>query len=621
MKKPHALIIASLVVFASAFILVSFPSAKAGDAVFNAQALAGTTSSVTSLTAYIDRFASDRMFIAVTFLHTLTCPTGSQTSFSISDNSTAKAFVRAGCKTFGASGVGSDEIWYYNTTGLSTSFNKLVYSWSGSALYMQFQVSSWSSVNTAVTPTYANGGSSVSSCSSETALDPTFSELSTETIVAYSVLLTCGAGTYPSSVTGTGALAHEIQGFAGCSLPGGTCMNTAYIQTGGTGISFGIPASPTKYWEVSYIRFAGVVNVPPTVNTNPANDIRLDQASIHGNATSFGDCASPTPVPTLGFYYGTHGHVTDNNVTSGAVSLFFDENYTIHDLTPGLEYDFQAWVTCRYESSGLQITLGGILSFTTITPPGIQTQAADAIADNGAMLHGDVTSAGDCVGSESVGFFFGFHGHVTDNNDTVSNGFPPHFQYFPSLISGVQYDFQAWGLCRLVNGQTGFSIAAILNFTTLRKIPTVITNDPQSDFFNSSNFILSGTITDMGNATYLNVGFLYSLNASMTNATNVTAGFRMTTGSFSYSIPGLSPGVTVYVRAWVNGNLTREYALGSIKSGTTASIQFDIFGVIWLIVFFSILCVGVVGASSIRRYRGGGRGSKGHRGSFGGEGQ
>ena len=89
---------------------------------------------------------------------------------------------------------------------------------------------------------------------------------------------------------------------------------------------------------------------------------------------------------------------------------------------------------------------------------------------------------------------------------------------------------------------------------------------------------LSAQVTDLGNGSILNVGFIVSTDATptMQNGTTVTCGTGQT---FSGDISGLQPTTTYYVRAYVRNELTTT--LGAVSAFTTAeagSLEFCTFG-------------------------------------------
>lgn len=198
-------------------------------------------------------------------------------------------------------------------------------------------------------------------------------------------------------------------------------------------------------------------------------------------------------------------------------------------------------------------------------PPSVSTNSATSIGSSGATLQGSLTGLGSAT-AVAVGFQFGANANlngatnVTVGTETATGGFS---QAVSGFAASTTYYFRAWA-----NGQ-GFATGSILSFTTLAaptSPPSVSTWTATG--INATAATLQGSLTGLGTATSVTVGFLYSTSGSLSGAANVTAGTLTATGSFSRGVLSLAASTTYYFAAWGNG---QGFTKGLIVSFTTAA--------------------------------------------------
>ncbi len=200
------------------------------------------------------------------------------------------------------------------------------------------------------------------------------------------------------------------------------------------------------------------------------------------------------------------------------------------------------------------------------TPPSVSTGAATGVGQTAATLNGNLGGMGTAA-TVSVGFLYstdaGLAGatNVTAGSLTAAASFD---ESLTGLTAGTTYYFKAWA-----NGD-GFSAGTVLSFATTSvspqvRAPSVATNDASS--IGQTSATLNGNLQSLGTASSVTVGFLYSTDAGLAGATNVTAGSETAAGLFDQPATGLGANTTYYVKAWALGN---GFASGSVVSFTTA---------------------------------------------------
>ena len=178
--------------------------------------------------------------------------------------------------------------------------------------------------------------------------------------------------------------------------------------------------------------------------------------------------------------------------------------------------------------------------------PTVVVYSATNISSSSATLNGELLSLGQ-ASTVQVCFEYGLtpgFGSVTSNQTMSAPG------AFTAILTGLTpntiYDFRAiadGGIFGASNGD--FS----LNFTTLNIFPTVTTN-PATDV-ETYSAVLNGTVTSMGGYSNVTVYFEFGPTQGYGTITGYSQS-ATTTGSFNYTLTGLSPNTLYHYRAVVD---------------------------------------------------------------------
>lgn len=200
------------------------------------------------------------------------------------------------------------------------------------------------------------------------------------------------------------------------------------------------------------------------------------------------------------------------------------------------------------------------------TPPSVTTADATAVGQTTATLNGNLGALGT-GSSVSVGFLYGTSPALAGaTNATVGtkSAAGSYSKALDGLAASTNYYVQAWA-----SGE-GFTLGFIRGFITLATAhvaaPSVTTLGPTS--IGMTTATLNGSLTSVGSASSVTVGFRFGTNPSLSGATNMTVGTESSAGAFSEAVSELSPSSTYYVQAWAKGD---GYAAGTIVKFSTAS--------------------------------------------------
>ena len=201
---------------------------------------------------------------------------------------------------------------------------------------------------------------------------------------------------------------------------------------------------------------------PPTVVTNPANNITDTSATLNGSITDTGG----ENATQRGFEWGTSPGVYPNNWTQAGSYGIGGFSRGIAGLAPSTTYYFRAKAR---NSAGW--AYGAELSFTTgaapINPPTVVTNPANNITDTSATLNGSITNTG---GENAIerGFDWGTVSEVYPNSWTQngSYGIGAFNRGIAGLAPSTTYYFRA-----KARNSAGWAYGAELSFTTGAAIP------------------------------------------------------------------------------------------------------------------------------------------------------
>jgi len=296
----------------------------------------------------------------------------------------------------------------------------------------------------------------------------------------------------------------------------------------------------------------------PVVTTTAVSNITATSGTSGGNITTEGS----STVLTRGVCWstGTTPSISDNITTDGAGA----GNYAsmISNLFGGTTYFVRAYAT-----NGSGTGYGMAMSFKTSgqppNPPSATIQNATNIQTTSATLNATINAN---YYSTDVIFEYGtttsYGSLISATQSPVSGGTNTNVSAaITSITSGTTYHYRA----KAVNS-LGTTYSADLSFTTLGKVPTVLTLEPTNILSVSAQ--INGTI----NPNYLSTTVTFEYGIS-TNYDNVVAATQspLTGGSnisVSVNLTSLSVGTTYHYRAKAVNSLGTTY--GADMSFTAA---------------------------------------------------
>jgi hypothetical protein len=339
----------------------------------------------------------------------------------------------------------------------------------------------------------------------------------------------------------------------------GVTVNHAFSAAGTYAVSLtitdqnGSSNSTSKYVQVT--SSGNPPPTPPSVSTSPATSIGTSNATLNGNLNGLGDASSVS----VGFRWGTSPSLAGaTNVTVSTRSSPGAFSSAVSGLSGGTTYYFAAW------ASGDGFVAGSILSFVpTTTPPSVATYAATSKGQTTATLNGYLSALGS-ASSVAVGFLYDTSSTLsaaTNVTATTLTSPGPFSAAVQGLTTGTTYYYRAWA------SGAGFASGDVQSFVAANpgtSVPQTHTTTGHGS--GPTTATLNGSVTSLGSATAVNVGFLYGTSPSLVGAVNVTVGILAAPGNFTLNAGGLYPGLTYYYEAWAEG---QGFAAGEILNLTT----------------------------------------------------
>jgi hypothetical protein len=194
--------------------------------------------------------------------------------------------------------------------------------------------------------------------------------------------------------------------------------------------------------------------------------------------------------------------------------------------------------------------------------PAVTTNDATSVVETSATLNGNLTAMGS-NSSVSVSFEYGVTpGSYTDETISESQSTPGAFSFdLGSLTPGTAYYFRA----KAVGNSTAYGVEKSFTASSTAQLPSVTTTGVSR--VKSTSAVPSGYLSSLGSASTVYLSFEWGTTPGVySNETAPKA--KLSAGSFTASLTGLSAGTTYYFRAKAVGDGTacgeeRSFAPGS----------------------------------------------------------
>lgn len=374
--------------------------------------------------------------------------------------------------------------------------------------------------------------------------------------------------TFNGTITNVGDPAYTERGFVYATTHNPTITSgTKKVAAGsGTG-AFSVNATGIAEDQIYYVR-AYATNVSgtaygtevsfdfnvimPTIQTEAITNknIGAGTATFNGNITSIGDL----PYTEKGFVYATVSNPTiddEKKTVSGTVGGTFSRNIT--GLQADNIYYIRAFVT---NSKGTIYGSNVVMDFNA-TLPQVTTQSITnkSIGNGSATFNGTIVSIGDPAYTQK-GFVYGLSQNPNVNDDTKKIVSGSGTGAFSSNITGLLINNTYYVRTYATNiGGTSYGTEMSFNMTPI--LPSVITDSISN--ISATSATLNGNITNLGDPTYTERGFVYSTltNPTISDTKIIVSGSG--TGTYSTNATGLTAQTTYYVRAYAKNIIGTIY--------------------------------------------------------------
>jgi uncharacterized protein (TIGR02145 family) len=279
--------------------------------------------------------------------------------------------------------------------------------------------------------------------------------------------------------------------------------------------------------------------------------------------TAHGICWNTTGNPTLNGEHMLNGSGEGDFIADLAGRLLPERTYYVR------AYAFNQKGVLQYSDNQLTFKT---LPAPVVIKPAVTTYAVSSLAQTSAQLNGNITANGSPAITER-----GFYWSSTNVNPGPATGgtkviVPGTTGIFSHMLTGLQPGQPCYFTAYAKTGMES-TTGTVKSFTTLTAQvvakPTVSTLAESS--LSKTSAILNGNVSADGGTIVTERGFYWS--NTIVNPGPQTGGLRVvlngTTGPFSYSLSGMSPGQTVYYTAYAKNS--QGFGSGTARSFKTLS--------------------------------------------------
>lgn len=365
-----------------------------------------------------------------------------------------------------------------------------------------------------------------------------------------------------ASTNGTGAYTCNITTFS----PRTTYYIRAYA-TNSVGTSYGAEMTFTTL-ALPDVESDSVFNITP-VSARCAGRVLNDGGAP---VTARGFCYGRTPMPVV---------ATDSIVrasSNGTGSFACD----ITGLDTGVTYYVRAFAT-----NSVGTNYGAQMTFTTQYLPVVLIDLINNITNSSATCRGIVRDDGGSPVTERGVCYDTAHNPTMANNVIVAgtNGTGAYISIVTGLEANTTYYVRPYA-----RTSVGLSYGAEWSFTT-KSLPTV--NTSLITNLTDTSAVCGGMVrVDANTPTITGRGICYSTTPGPTVLDNVIPDATGGAGSFSFTIPNLTSGVTYYVRAYALHSIGTSY--GEERSFRTLSTPVVTTNNITNVTNTTVNCKGIV---------------------------
>lgn len=263
--------------------------------------------------------------------------------------------------------------------------------------------------------------------------------------------ITTNSAVANGNVTWNGNSAITARGFCLSTSPNPTLGTVWQLgnNTGAYSLSLTGLSPNTTYYVRSYVSNGVGTNYgadrsfttleAPTVTTAAATNVAGTTATANGNLTNNGN----PDVTEKGFVYGTASSPTTANfksIVAGSATGAYSSNLT--GLTPSTLYYLRS-----YAINSTGTVYGSQVTFSTIVPATVLTNAATSVTTTSAVGNGNITSDGGGAVTER-GFAYGTTANPTTAGTkvTAGTGTGTFTANITSLTPSLTYNYRAYAI-------------------------------------------------------------------------------------------------------------------------------------------------------------------------------